>query len=254
LGVLLGAQVDFHVGVTGTDLSLTGDRGRLRGPVPWIDRTTLDPVSAFRAAVTFPDDREIALEEGLAAMETALSPPLTNGANLGFLRERAALAVIIVSDEDDGSLGPTAHYVRFLAELKGPGRDANVSLSAVVGPLPDGCVSPGEERIFGADAKEGERYIEVAEASGGLIESICTADFAPFVESLATSLSGLRRFFPLSAPPDPSSIEVRIDGVRVSEGQASGWSWSPQERAIRFSGASVPPPGSEISISYEVRI
>lgn len=254
LSVLLAAQVDFHVGVTSTDLSPTGDQGRLRGPVAVIDRNTINPVLAFQRAVTFPNDLEIALEEGLAAIESALSPPNTTGPNAGFLRDNAALAVIVVSDEDDGSLGPTDHYLRFLEGLKGPGRDANVSLSAVVGPVPDGCVAPGEENIFGAEARAAERYIAVAEGSGGLIESICSLNFAPFVQALATSLAGLRRFFPLSSPPDVDSIRVEIDGRRIAPSETNGWVYRPAAQAIELSGMAVPPPGAEVRIAYDVQL
>ena len=254
LSVLLAADVDFHVGVTSTDLTFRGDGGRLRGPSPVIDRNTPNPALAFREAVRFAEDEQIVLEEGLAAMESALSPPNSTGANAGFIRGEAALAVIVVSDEEDGSLGPVGHYIRFLRGVKGPGREVNVSLSVVAGPLPDGCVPPGEAQIFGAEARAAERYIAVAEASGGLVESICAADFAPFVQTLATTLAGLRRFFPLSAPPDVDSIEVTVDGARVQQSETNGWSWHPDERALVFTGVSVPPPGAEVLISYDVRL
>lgn len=255
LGVLLDANVDFHVGVTSTDLvSARADRGRLRGSPPWIDRTTPDPVGVFRAMIDFPLDLDVRLEEGLAAMEAALSPPLANAENRGFHRVDAGLAVIIVSDEDDGSLGSPAHYVRFLQSLKGAGREVNVSLSAVVGDQPDGCVRPGEERIFGARAEAGDRYIDVALATGGLVESVCSADFGPFVESLALSLSGLRRFFPLSAPPSIDSIVVTVDGRRIPRSLTNGWTWDARGRGVTFAGTYLPPPGAEIRIEYDVAI
>jgi len=252
LNVLLDAEVDFHVAVTSTDLML--DDGRLRGPTAIIDRDTRDPAGAFREAGRFPNDPLILLEEGLAAMVAALSSPNIDGPNAGFLREEAALAVIVVSDEEDGSLGPVGHYVRFLQGVKGPGREVNISFSAVVGPTPDGCVPRGEEDIFGAEARSAERYTEIAETTGGLVESICAANFAPFVETLATTLAGLRRFFPLSAPPDEDSIEITVDGVRVRQSDTNGWRWSPDDLAIIFTGTAVPPPGAEVLISYDVRL
>lgn len=255
LQVLLAANVDFHVGVTSTDLvSARADRGRLRGSPPWIDRTTPDPVGAFRRMVDFPLDLDVRLEEGLGAMELALSPPLSTAENRGFHRVDAGLAIIVVSDEDDGSLGTPAHYVRFLQSLKGPGREVNVSLSAVVGDQPDGCVRPGEERVFGARAEAGDRYVDVALATGGLVESVCSADFGPFVESLALSLSGLRRSFPLSAPPALDSISVFVDGRRIPRSLASGWTWDARGRAVTFAGTYLPPPGAEIRIEYDVAI
>lgn len=248
--VLLAANVDFHVGVTSTDLvSSAADGGRLRGGV--IDRRTMDPAGAFRRAVDFPPEVSARLEEGLAAMTRALSPPLVNGENAGFLREDGALAVIVVSDEDDGSLGLTAQYVRFLESLKGPGREVSTSFSAVVGPLPEGCASPGEERIFGARAKAGERYIEVANATGGFVESICNPDFGPFIDQIAIALSGLRRFFPISAPPVPGSVRVYVDGARVPDGS---FLFDEAARGVVFELGAAPPPGAEVRIEYDVAV
>ncbi len=254
LEVLIQADVEYHVGVTSTDInSMVGDFGRLRGEPRFIDNDTPDPEDVFAAAVEFPDNIDVRLEEGLRAMTTALTPPLIDGYNAGFLREEAALAVIVVSDEDDGSLGTVDQYVRFLRAIKGPGREVNVSLSAVVGPRPDGCVAPGEENIFGAQADAGDRYLDVAEATNGLVESICTADFEPFVLDLATRLAALRRFFPLSAPPG-SMIRVFVDGVMIPMSATNGWVLRADRRGIEFPGAYVPPPGAEIRIEYDVAL
>ncbi|MFO0724411.1 MAG: VWA domain-containing protein [Myxococcota bacterium] len=254
LRVLIAAGVDFHVGVTSTDLSpITGDQGHLRGPTPFIDNNTPDPRTAFGMAVDFPMSN-VSLEEGLRAMELALSPPNTQGPNRGFLREEAALGVIVVSDEDDSSIGPVDHYVRFLRGLKGPGREANISLSGVVGPLANGCIPAGSERIFGADAKAAVRYRAVIDATRGLTESICAPNFAPFVEGLATALSGLRRVFLLSAPPVASTIRVKVDGRLIPENPNTGWTYRPTERAIAFLGSFVPRPRAMIEIRYDVAI
>jgi hypothetical protein len=250
LSVLIAAHVDYHIGVTSTDLTPTGDDGRLRGP--FIDRNTPNARDLFRAQVSFPNDRNISLEEGLGGMERAITPPNTLGPNAGFLRNEAALAVIVVSDEDDSSLGPTGFYARLLRGLKGPGRDTNVSLSAVVGELPDGCTPAGEGDVFGAKAEPGKRYLEVVAATDGISESICTADFGPFVNALATRLSGLRKFYPLSAPPKEATIVVVVNGMRVPNDPMNGWTFLPGQRAIKFNGTAIPPPGADIRISYDV--
>lgn len=252
--VLIAGGIDYHVGVTSTDMSEgSGDQGRLRGPVRWIDRSTPDPRESFRRAVAFPRS-DVALEEGLSAMVAALTPPNTLGANIGFLRPEASLAVIVVTDEDDGSLGPVSFYRRLLQGIKGPGRDANVSFSAVAGPAPDGCIPPGEEDIFGADADFGERYIDLVNDTGGLFESICNANLAPFVEQLALRLTGLRRAFPLSAPPLVSSIRVLVNGRPIPQSAATGWTWNAAERAIVFEGSFVPPPSATVEIEYDVAL
>ncbi len=253
--VLLDADVDFHIGVTSTDfVSINAEGGLLRGNPAFIDRMTPNPTQVFTDAVSFPNDMEIRLEEGFRAMKEALTPPNTNGRNAGFLRDDAGLGIIVVSDEDDGSLGRTGQYVRFLQSLKGPGRDVNVSLSAVIGLPPDGCIPRGEEQIFGAEADAAERYAEAANSTGGLLESICNPNFAPFVEALATTLAGLRKAFPLSAPPSPATIEVTVNGMRIPESPTIGWTLRLEDLLIVFEGSYVPPPGAEVRIEYDVAL
>jgi hypothetical protein len=161
--------------------------------------------------------------------------------------------VIEASDGKDNSIPPTGFFIRFLKSYKGPGREVNTSFSAVVGDVPDGCTPAGEENIFGAKADPGTRGQEVAKATGGLIASICSADFGPFVNQLAISLTGLRRIFQLSAPPKDGTLEVRVNGVLVPMDPVNGWSYLPGARAIQFNGTSVPPPGADVRIFYDVK-
>ncbi|MBI4820737.1 MAG: VWA domain-containing protein [Deltaproteobacteria bacterium] len=253
LTILLTAGADFHLGVTTTDLSeSSGDGGRLRGPV--ITRETPRPRQVFQAALDFPSDPEVTLEEGLLAMERALTPPLSTGPNRDFARPDAALAVIIASDEDDGSLGPASHYARFLESFKGPGREVEVTLSAVVGDLPDGCTPREDEGIFGASAQAGSRYYEVAEATGGLVESVCSLDFAPFVERLARKIAGLNTRFALTAPARDASLVVRVNGRVIPRDAIAGWTYDPVGRVISFEGGYVPPPGAEIEVEYDLEL
>jgi hypothetical protein len=252
LRVLVAAGVDFHVGVTSTDLDArTGDGGRLRGAPRFIDSRTPNAAEVFRRAVSFPAS-DVRLEEGLSAMYAALTPPNRDGANAGFLRPDAALAVIVLSDEDDGSVPPAAFYARFLKNLKGQGREGNVSFSAVAGPLPDGCVPAGQEDVFGAEADPAVRYQEVVDATNGVFGSVCANDFSRFVTDLATRLGSLRRVFPLSAPPVTSTIVVRVNGRVVPMGADTGWTFRGGDRTIVFEGRYVPPPRAAIEIEYDV--
>jgi hypothetical protein len=92
-------------------------------------------------------------EKGLQAIETALSEPLLSNENAGFLRRDAALAVIVVGDEEDCShppgvipefdgdecvrnidrMYPVSRYIDFLKGLKG-GDASKISFAAITGP------------------------------------------------------------------------------------------------------------------------
>ena len=90
----------------------------------------------------------------------AVSPPNIDARppNAGFLRPNAALAIIVVSDEDDSSFGTTDYYARFFQSAKGKGNESLVSFSAIAGTTPVGCTPPGEESSTASLAEPAFRY------------------------------------------------------------------------------------------------
>jgi len=99
---------DFQVAVTTTSVSIwgastpTGEHGSFVGPVLAGDSPTL--VSDFQGQVVV-GTAGFGKEQPLAAVEAALAPAILapGGANEGFLRPGARLAVVILTDEDDCS-------------------------------------------------------------------------------------------------------------------------------------------------------
>ncbi len=245
---LLQLRVNFQIGVISTNAT---DKGELRGTTTKIIKnTTPNPRTVFLANTSFPDSRT-RWEQGLRMMQLALTPPLaTTGANMGFLRPNAALAVIAVSDEDDGSYGDPAYYVRFLREVKGKGNENLISFSVIAGTTPSGCTPPGEEIFWGSLAEPAFRYSSVATKTGGIVGSICDASFEATLVSIAQALNTLRRVFPLSLKPDPATLSVLVNGVPVPKDVVNGWQYRPETQSITFSGSYVPPPGASIRVEY----
>ena len=54
----------------------------------------------------------------------------------------------------------------------------------------------------------------------------------------------------LSHEPDQSTIEVRVDDVRIPERESDGWSSEPGVNAVILDGAAVPRPGMQVVITY----
>ncbi|MEL6348218.1 MAG: hypothetical protein AAFV53_34230, partial [Myxococcota bacterium] len=108
-------DLDYHIGVITTDMVDSNDQGRLQGP--FITPSTPDPQGAFTQQ-TDQGSSGSADEQGFAAVQSALSDPLLSGHNAGFLREDAALSVIVVSDEDDSSGISAGNFTNFLFGLK----------------------------------------------------------------------------------------------------------------------------------------
>jgi hypothetical protein len=239
---LEAAAVGWQVGVTST--SLEGDEaGLLRGD-PWIMTPATPELAAALARAAAVGTAGSPPEAGLGAAVLALSEPLRSEGNRGFRRPDAALHVVVLSDADDDSaslLGddPAGAFLAVLDdEAASSGQDA--LFSAVVGPTPSGCTGAG------GTAAPASIYAAVAEASGGVVQSICEADLSPVADAVADSSQVWPTVFPLQATPVAGSLRVAVDGQRLDE----GWSEESDPPAVRFQ--SPPAPGAELRFSYEV--
>ena len=203
----------------GTPVDLAVEGFVLNHDVRFIDPETLDGMDIFAENVA-QGTIGTGIEMGLEGARLVFEEPYWSEQNLGFLREEANLAILFVSDEDDVSPYPVDAYQRYFTELKGdtayrtPGL---VQISAVVGKTPvdrpdlPSCTSAAGEAYYG------RRYIEMASRTGGLVESICEEDFAPIVERLGLTLSGLEARFELTTFPRLETLVVRLYSDETEE-------------------------------------
>ncbi len=269
------ADVDYHIGVTTTDMDTRAGALADRGGSKVISRETDDPADVFFENVRVGTVGS-ADERGMDAATAALSEELAE-TNEGFLREDALLSVIFVSDEEDASYGPTAEWLQDLRDLKGPGarRDA-VNVSALVGvdletgePADCGQV-PGEPN---EGAFAGHRYVDIARSTGGVVGSICLELYDDVISAMGLASSRLRDRFTLRTAPVLDTLEVRLfipdtdefDGeglLTPPEGVDGEWAWEFQELEtestpvyrIQFLDAgSLPPVATRVVIRYEAR-
>ncbi|MFT5585509.1 MAG: hypothetical protein ACI9VR_003101 [Cognaticolwellia sp.] len=226
--VLSTSLADFRVGIVSTDV---GEEGALRGQ---FDRDTPELSAAFAqaAAVGVSGDRE---EQGLECAWLATE-------NTDFTRKGARLNVVVLSDEDDHSPASVAVYMQQFQRHAG---DAGFVLHAIVGDEPLGCVSQGSA----ADA--GVRYIESAETTGGYRDSICQVDYGEILERIGLQVAGLGDSFYLGELPQPDTLEVRVDSVLIPGREQDGWTYEPDENAVRFHGRAVPRAGMTVQIRYQ---
>lgn len=188
--------------------------------------------------------------------QMALTSPDTDpgGPNAGFVRPGAALAIIVVTNEDDSSFGTPEHYARAFESMKGKGNEMLVSFSVIGGTRPDGCYAPGEQGLYGSKAEPAWRYAEVSTRVGGIIGSICDTSFERTLVQIAQALNTLKRVFPLTLPPIVGSIHVSVisGGVTtpVPQDLVNGWQYQADTNSIVFLGSYIPPPGSTVRIDY----
>lgn len=176
-----------------------------------------------------------------------------------FRRDSAFLAVIVVSDEEDGSTKKDGSpyssnteysnaYMSFLDGYTGSNsgnRKYNVS-SIVVKDI-NNC--PGHH--FGAS--QGNRYMAVSNATNGVIGSICDTNFSANLEDISNRIVELSTRFKISREPIPSSISVKVNGVQIAQSSTNGWTYVVDSGSfyVEFHGAATPQQGSTIQVDFD---
>lgn len=224
-------DVDFRLGVVSTDLENFAP-GTLRGAVLTPDTPDLEDTFAAQIGLEAEGSRD---ERGFDAALSVLDP------SLGFSRANADLEIIFFSDEDDHSDQDAAAFVAALHAAR-PG--ALIGIDPIVGDLPEGCVS------LLAAADPGFRYVDALELTEGLRQSICASDYDSMLRRVALRAIGMRDHFLLAEVPEPSTMEVRVDGVLLHQRSPHGWRYDAGTNEVVVDGYAVPLPGSELSVRY----
>jgi hypothetical protein len=245
--------IDYHIAVTTTDVS-GGEDGRFvpvtqtgtwpnAGATPprVLTRNTPDVLRAFQLNVNVGTNGS-AEEEGFEAAYLALSPTLLSTHNQGFLRDDAALLVIVMTDEMEQSPQSLNFYYSYLLNIKGARRANMFSWSSIC------SIDPGDTGNYG------DRYIEMSKRTGGVTSSIHTANWSVDLEKLGLQAFGYKSAFLLTSTPDISTIEVRINGnlVPQSDPESTYWSYDPLTNIVQFSPQAIPEPGQTLEVSYSV--
>ncbi|XGC80066.1 hypothetical protein ACES2L_12085 [Bdellovibrio bacteriovorus] len=186
-----------------------------------------------------------------------------NVSNHSCYRPGAAISVIVISDEDERSLGgdiknkkandtDTAYQpleeddkpANLIAKSKSTfGEDVRFTFSSII-------VKPGDKTCEAEQDKDlspshaGNVYAEMSKLSDGGIGSICDADYSgnlnTFKDKIVNSLSSLN----LACEPDPKTLKVKVDGIPVPGIKVDG-------AVLKFTYALVE--GTQIDLMYDCK-
>lgn len=247
----LESGLDYHIGAVSTDMASSAQQGRLQpGGTPsalYIDPETSDPLGVFGDMVLM-GTQGATTEQGRDAVYAALEPPDgPGGANAGFYRDDAGLAVIVISDEDDQSNDlSVSEFVDWAVNLKSD--PEMVSFSSIVATESDvvdtSCPVGGQ----------GTNYLALTTALGGVEWSICDEDWNQALQQLGIQAAGLQREFFLTHIPVEDTIEVTVEfeGEPVTPPEGGfDFTYDRSRNSVTFTEF-VPEPLSEVFIDYEL--
>lgn len=229
---------NWHIGVITTDVSKRGVLQRATGNPPTLTPTTASVATLFEQKVSVGVSGN-GQEQPYASMALAVSEPNKSGANAGFLRQNAALAVVIVTDALEQSPNSVGSYLATVRAAKG-NRPQLVNVS-VVGPfsMPSAtCTTEG--------AVDDGRFQTAVTGTNGVRTDICTSSWATDLQSISRSVFGARRSFELSGSPRTvGAIVVKVNGSTLP---SSAWQFDAANNAVVLDTA--PAAGATISIGY----
>lgn len=231
----LGDSVfDWHVGVTTTDLERGQGRLRQASGEPWVEAGTPAPLAVLSemvvAGTTGSGD-----EQGLACVQAAYA--LRHGLNAGFFREDAQFAVMVLSDEDDHSVGTVDAFATWLAGAA----PAGTSFSSFVTP-------PGVSPLSGSTT--GTRYLAVTDAVGGRKHDIRDDEMDAALRDVVAAAKG--PLLPLVDTPDLATVEVEVGGPAGWTLSGDDWTWDAEAHGVRLSVFAPLEPGDDLIVRYHL--
>lgn len=282
LDSISGGQLDYRIAIVTTDMSADAPMkgGRLvpfKNTSPsrlFLDKSVTQRVASFYETVQLNKDLDPAWkcstapttpcpsgdERGTYAALTAV-----NRNEQGWMRNDAALAIVILSDEDVRSTGGrnrpgNPQYVPLALETGkdraqdvvdainakfGAAKKRNVH-SLIVRPNDASCMNSQAQQNF--PGNEGAIYSELSRMTGGIIGDICQTPYDQQVSSIGQVIQSTLNAFQLQCLPINGQIQVEFPGsTPASNYQLSGTqlSFSPSlpsdtQFIVRYSCAKTP--------------
>jgi hypothetical protein len=196
MNYFLGSGLDYHIGVTTTDLdaNYNGSQGKLRniGGGDYIDPDAQNPVGLFSAMANV-GTLGSGNEKGSGAVYDCLEVD-RDTFNAGFYRDEASVHTIIVSDEPDSTPRNVISHDEFIGWYE--------SLKP----------EPSERTFSGIiDQHWGGVYKNMITQIGGINWDIAGKDWETVLDELGIQAAGLKREYFLSHLPVADTIEVSVD-------------------------------------------
>lgn len=247
------SDVDWQVAVTTTDASSGpyGIKGQLlaindRGDTV-ITPKTPDYLNVFLRTVVRPESYECSIggecptghEQALEA--TILAMEKRDSVNKGFFRPNANLSVIILSDEDeDAPSGAPTKPEEVISSFNSIWADQKYL--SVYGMI----IVPGDVSCLmsqGNSGKFGMSVDKLARLTGGIVGSICEADYGRALQKVGQNVRKLLDYVELRGTPDKGEVEVTFQPAHTTK-------YKVKNKRVYFE---VPPPvGTAVKVRYKV--
>jgi hypothetical protein len=235
--------LDYHIGVitstaqAGMSFGFGGNGsanccGKLAGSPNYVERSTPNGIQALQANLlvgTNGDSREAFFDP----LVMALSPQLAVGANKGFLRKDAYLALVFITDTDDQSqANDVKSTLDFLKAIKGSLDKVLVGAAYIpdseLGSAADGKC-PGESEVQSLD-----NLPQFFKQTNALTFSLCAPDYGAKLVDLGELIATKAKTMYLQKIPKRGTIKITIGTDVLPNDSKTGWTYNPALNGIEF--------------------
>lgn len=239
---LNAAGLDWRIGATTMDAYLLDESAPLpagldanTGLVPpgFINPDQVDQLSG----VLLSAPQGTVDEKGIASSIAVLSRLEGDPREAYVLRPDAQRVVLWISDEEDADFKD--NNVPWSASDTRRGEEVLDKSQALItlDARASGIVTV-DDSFCDTLGEVGRGYIAVAEATGGVIGSVCNDDYAATFEALLDTIYAEAATIRLdSTPAIPSAIRVRGDSGLIPRSRSNGWDYNPSNNSITLFGA-----------------
>jgi hypothetical protein len=213
--------LDWQVGVTSTDPSdpFVGDGNLI--PISNMRKTFVlnSKMDSQKAQRDLSDTIQLggdgsSSEQGIYATYRAIEHSLDSSSpNKSLFRSDAALAAIVVSDEDESKSGPKNSPENLLGLIKSnwQGQKNFVFHSIIVKPGDQACLNY-QETVYGNTYARLSSMTGLGTVGGAIIGSVCEDDYASQLAGIGNSIHEMHKTLSLDCEPMTEKIDILLNG------------------------------------------
>lgn len=238
--------IDWQLGITTTDTS-TGTYGIRGSLLPFagagtkiLTKNVANYEGVFLNTIQRPEVGS-GDERGMLAIIEAIAKKDTD--NAGMFRTNADLAVVILTDEDEGSTGglSVTHPQEVVNAFQTAfGNSRNLTVYSI-------SIAPTDHACYNASVASGSSYANLVNGlvnlTGGVTGSICDNDYGPALADIGNRVLAGVRTATLTRDPKAGTLQINVNPVDPT------LTWSLNGRTVVFNKP--PAKGTVLEVTYK---
>lgn len=241
-------KMDYHFAVITTSVEEKNNGGIFIGTPTYLKNESANLDTELQKRIRIGSEGSN-LTRPLMNLTNIIFSSYMNFQGAGFLRSDALLALITLSDDDDGSTLSTDDFIDKMNTLKPDFQSGSKAwLYNFIGilSLENGC-----RNEMGAVTTVGIKHMAIADYTGGTKSTICGVSLVDAVANIKARIVQVLTDYKLKSKPKIETIRVSINGQVIANNAVNGWTYEADINSVRFHGTAIPVSDVLIVITFD---